>query len=64
MASKRYWIWIDGMAGEPPHKLHELIEASDVMGITLGHSFGNWSAALAYLRDLMRAGFTCLVYEE
>lgn len=64
MASKRYWVWIDGKAGLAPHELHEVIKASDIMGLTLGHSFGQWSTALAYLRECIKAGFICRIYEE
>lgn len=63
-ASKRYWVWIDGMVGEPPHKLHERLEASGIAGAVLGHSFHSWSTTLAYLRECMKAGFICRVYEE
>jgi hypothetical protein len=57
---KRYWIWIDGKPGTAPHELHEAIEAA---GFMLGRSTGTWSTALSYLRDYMKAGFICRVYE-
>jgi hypothetical protein len=61
---KRYWVWIDGKTGVPPHRLQEEIAAADIRGLTWGHSFQTWESALSYLRECMRAGFVVRVYEE
>jgi hypothetical protein len=64
---KRYWIWIDGKPGTPPHLLHDEIQkaclATGTNEFLLGRSTGTWSTALSYLRDYMKAGFVCRVYE-
>ena len=61
---KTYYIWIGGKAGVLPHNIQAEIEKSAIKGIALGHSFGYWPTALAYLRALMKEGFICRVYRE
>ncbi len=61
MANKRYWVWIDGKTGIAPHDLHAAIEHH--AGFMLGRSCGTWGSALSWLRDYMKAGFICRVYE-
>jgi hypothetical protein len=57
---KRYWVWIDGKPGTAPHELQAEIEKH---GFQFGRSTGTWGTALCYLRDYMKAGFICRVYE-
>lgn len=59
--SKRYWVWIDGKLGQPPHELHaELGKHSDFV---MGRSCGTWKAAALWLREYMKAGFVVRCYE-
>jgi hypothetical protein len=57
---KRYWVFIEGKPGSAPHRLHDEIEKH---GFMLGRSTGTWGTALRYLREYMKAGFICRVYE-
>jgi hypothetical protein len=57
---KRYWLWIEGKPGVLPHQLAEELAKHD---FTWGRSAGTWGTALSYLRDYMKAGFICRIYE-
>lgn len=58
---KRYWIWIDGKSGTAPHELHQEIAKHPTF--LLGRSCGTWKTAESWLRDYMKAGFICRIYE-
>lgn len=59
---KTYWVWIDGKPGIAPHHLPG--EIAKYPGFMLGRSCGTWATTLSWLRDYMKAGFICRVYED
>jgi hypothetical protein len=61
-----YWVWLDGKAGVPLHKLQEEIERQsfrEAGKVTLGRQFWTWAPALTYLRARMKEGWVCRVYQ-
>lgn len=61
MASKTYYVWIEGKPGLLPHQLPE--EIAKYPSFLWGRECGSWQTALSWLRDYMKAGFIVRIYE-